>query len=179
MGEKMSESELRTLLAEGYRYACALRVDVHEAEDLVQESWLKLNRAYSHKPNKALLLRTIRNLHIDRYRRGKTVGMVSLDSTGANFHEHVNDDSSEQAVTNIGDPLLNRCLYRLKEEEREVLFLTVVEGYTASEVADLTEKPRGTVLSLAHRAKIKLKTYLMEEESRAQQEPVMEVNKHD
>jgi RNA polymerase sigma-70 factor (ECF subfamily) len=36
------------------------------------------------------------------------------------------------------------------------LYLAVVEGYTAEEIAELTSRPRGTILSLLHRTKAKL-----------------------
>ena len=52
---------------------------------------------------------------------------------------------------------LEKPLSRLREEEREALFLNVVEGYTAQEIAKLTDRPRNTVLSLIHRARFKLR----------------------
>ena len=45
---------------------------------------------------------------------------------------------------------------RLRPEESEALYLNVVEGYTASEISEQTGSPRGTILSLIHRAREKL-----------------------
>lgn len=159
----MSEAELQDLLDAGYRYACALRVSQSDAQDLVHEAWLKVVRAYGQRPSKPVLLRSIRNLHIDNYRHLRRYKHVSLDDEQHKMQDRYADDD----VTNIGDPQLNRCLARLRDEEREVLFLSVVEGYTAEEIASMTKRPRGTILSMVHRARIKLKNYIMEDESQA------------
>ena len=41
--------------------------------------------------------------------------------------------------------------------ERELLYLAYVEGYTTQELADMTGRPRNTVLSQLHRARHKLR----------------------
>jgi RNA polymerase sigma-70 factor (ECF subfamily) len=51
---------------------------------------------------------------------------------------------------------IDALLSELRPEEREALFLHGVEGYTASEISRLTGQPRGTVLSLLHRARQRL-----------------------
>ena len=55
---------------------------------------------------------------------------------------------------------MDAALGRLRIEEREALYLAAVEGYTASEIAELTDRPRGSVLSLLHRAKARLRDVL-------------------
>jgi RNA polymerase sigma-70 factor (ECF subfamily) len=55
---------------------------------------------------------------------------------------------------------VNHALGHLRPREREALYLSAVESYTAQEIADLTGSPRGTVLSLLHRAKGKLREIL-------------------
>lgn len=160
MDEQLSTSELRELLSAGYRYACALRVDPFDAEDLVQESWMKVVRAYGTRITRAVFLRTIRNLYIDNFRRARRFQHVPIEDT-----PHIVDASAELAVLDVGDPQLNRCLARLRVPEREALFLMVVEGYTAEEVGHLTHTPRGTVLSLVHRARMKMQNYLMDGET--------------
>ena len=52
------------------------------------------------------------------------------------------------------------ALGRLRPEERAVIYLADVEGYTARETADLLEVPRGTVLSMIHRAHKRLRESL-------------------
>jgi len=168
MNSQLSENELRELLAAGYRYACALRINPADAEDLVQDGWVKVVKAYGGRPSKAVLFRTIRNLHIDQYRHSQRYQHTSLDASG-----HVlTDAQAEFAVLDVADAQLNRCLARLREAEREALFLTVVEGYTAEEVASMTQRPRGTVLSLVHRARMKMRNYLIDDEASASVRPI-------
>ena len=99
---------------------------------------------------KALFFTTIRNLYIDQYRRRKRVWFTTL----TNEHEHlltsVDTDGEETRVA------IDQMLSKLRDIEREALFLHIVEGYSTNEIATLTGRPRGTVLSLIHRSRKKL-----------------------
>jgi len=153
----------RTLLRAGFRYALSLRHDRHDAEDLAQEAWCRLHRKAGGIDSKAHLFAAIRNLHIDRYRRENLVVFVALEEADA-----VADDApliDDQIRPAELDPLLRT----LRDAEREALFLHVVEGYTAQEIADLTERSRGTVLSLIHRTKAKLARALNAKADRTRQ----------
>jgi len=52
--------------------------------------------------------------------------------------------------------------------EREALLLADVEGYTAQEIAELTGHPRGTILSLIHRSRGKLRRQLSQRDQEAE-----------
>jgi len=139
------------LLQVGFRYAFALTHHHHDAEDLVQAAWLKLNRRRrAVDTTRALLFTVIRNLHVDRYRRRQRVPFVSLDTCA------VDAEQSEGRQEPL-DEEIGRLLARLREAEREALFLHVVAGYSVDEIAKLTGRPRGTVLSLMHRGRRKLR----------------------
>ena len=69
----------RDLLQAGFRYALSLGPAPGEADDLVQEAWLRLHRARGRVRDKALLFRAIRNLFIDNYRRERLVVFEPLD----------------------------------------------------------------------------------------------------
>ena len=53
--------------------------------------------------------------------------------------------------------MLEHHLVCLRPIEREVLFLSVVEGYTADEIAAMQSTVRGTILSMLSRAKKKIR----------------------
>ena len=55
---------------------------------------------------------------------------------------------------------IEKMLEVIRPEEREVLYLSLVEGYTAQEIGEITDKPRGTVLTLAYRGKAKMRQVL-------------------
>ena len=55
---------------------------------------------------------------------------------------------------------MEKALAVLCREEREVLYLNVVEGYSAQEIAILTDCSRNTILSLIYRGKQKFAQFL-------------------
>ncbi len=135
------------LLQAGYRYALSLTHRIDDAEDCVQEAWLKLCRRYGRVESIAVLFTAVRNLHIDHCRRAKIVAFESLDA------EDVGPEPAapERETPGVhGD--LETLLGGLRMVEREVLFLHYVQGHTAAEIGVLTGRPRGSVLSLLHRA---------------------------
>jgi RNA polymerase sigma-70 factor, ECF subfamily len=137
------------LLQSGYRYALSLTHHAQDAEDLLQEAWLKLCRKYGGVHSGAALLTTIRHLFIDRCRRQRLIAFDSVEAL---------DDPLPAAPSpppgTKGD--VAQLLGRLRPGEREALYLHYIEGHTAEEVGVLTNQPRGTVLSLLHRALKKL-----------------------
>ena len=138
------------LLQSGFQYAYALTHHHHDAEDLVQTAWLKLHQRYGTVTTKALFFTTIRNLYIDQYRRRKRIRFITL--TG----EHERFSASGKTAREETKVAIEQMLAKLRDIEREALFLHIVEGYSANEIAALTGRPRGTVLSLIHRSRKKL-----------------------
>lgn len=145
------------LLDSGYRYAISLTHDPAEAEDLIQDACLAI-LASGAPWERPYLFATIRNRFIDRYRRNRKVMFVALDDGDGRRTEPVEFDWEAPDVLETGR--LDRALGALRVDEREALFLAVVEGYTAEEIGRLTSRPRGTILSLLHRAKRKLRLLL-------------------
>ncbi len=141
---------LESLLADAYRYALSLCSKAVLAEDLVQEAWLRVVERYGSDFSKPLLYRTIRNLYVDRWRHESRFPTETFD-----------ENLAVAAPSGFShDPALEAALRTLGDVERETLFLSVIEGYSSSEIASLTECPRGSVLSRLHRAKQKLAALL-------------------
>lgn len=145
------------MLDAGYRYALSLTHDGAQAEDLVQDALLSL-LASNGIWERSYLLATIRNRFIDKYRRSRKVLFVALEDENGTAIDP--PDLSFEVPDVLQSGLLVRALAQLRVEEREALFLAVVEGYTAQEIGKLTDRPRGTILSLLHRAKKKLRQIL-------------------
>lgn len=152
----MSSNNTEQLLQAGYRYALALRGQPADAHDLVHEAWLRLNAQWVPIMTKARLFRTIRNLFIDQYRRDQMMVLEPMDMQG---ETHLAQDISLEREIHARE--LSDCLAQLRAPEREALFLSSVEGYTVTEIARMTGRPRGTVLSLIHRAKEKMRDLLV------------------
>ena len=150
-------AQFRELAQSGFRYALSLSHHHHDAEDLAQQAWLKLQRNGSSPIVRGPLFKTIRNLFIDSLRRKGIIEFEPLPKETLLAEE----PASEPGVT--GD--LDYLLGQLKAGDRELLYLHCVEGYTAQEISDLIGRPRGTILSAITRAKAKLRELAAKQES--------------
>lgn len=151
--------DAHALLQTGFRFALALRPVREDAEDLVQEAWLRLHNKKGGVRDQAQLFTTIRNLYIDQYRREKLLHFEPLDKVAEIAA------SPQPLADSISFDELEKPLAKLRLEEREALFLNVVAGYTAQEIADFTQRSRGGILSLLHRAKRKLHKSLLAQQA--------------
>ncbi len=157
----MDQESIEKRLNRGYRYALALTHDVSQAEDLLHDAWIATHRsASSHRQRVPYLLKTIRNRFIDLRRRQQRFPHVSMERASSASRNAAVERSRLDAVA------LERALGELRSIERELLFLTAVEGYTVREAAELTDRPLGTVSSALQRAKTKLRTLLTERDRR-------------
>ena len=152
------------LLQSAYRYAMSLSANSADAEDLVQEGWLRARERYGANADRKIVFRIVRNLYIDGWRRAARFPTVDFDTTSTANMQLKDGDASRDPERSCGDGALGRHLAQLRDEEREALLLSVVEGYSAGEIASLIGKPRGTVLSLVHRAKQKIQLAMNGEE---------------
>lgn len=140
----------RQLIQAGYRYALSLTHREHEAEDLIQQACLKSIRSRGCLVSKSYLFVAIRHLFYDSGRQPRN---SSIDET---IHESVVDGKANHTADIDRRIDIEQLLSCLRPEEREALYLNSVEGYSAAEIGDLTDRPRNTVLSLLSRAKKKL-----------------------
>ena len=146
------------MLTIGYRYAFALTANRQDAEDLLHDAWIRLVTRYGDSPDKPLLYRTLKNLFIDKTRHATVV----QNHVNNQIDTPIYDDSVLDQM--IDAELLGYHLVKLKANEREILFLSVVEGYTADEISAMTGVVRGTILSLLHRTKKKLRDSISAED---------------
>jgi len=145
-----NDSEIE-LMQSGFRYALSLTHHRHDAEDLLQEAWLNLCRRYGAASSRAALYTAIRHLFIDRCRRSRVIAFDSMEALSAPVAA-----PPESPPGTAGD--VETLLGQLRPGEREAVYLHYLEGHTAEEVGTLTRQPRGTVLSLLHRALKKLQS---------------------
>ena len=69
-------------------------------------------------------------------------------------------EQSEFAEGIIARTDLSKAMALLSEEERMIVELSVLEGYTAREIAGIMDSPQGTVSSKLFRAFKKMRKYL-------------------
>ena len=132
-------------------YSLAYRIlgDIHAAEDAVQEAFINIwRRAGSFTPNRGTARTWImavvhhRSIDIGRRRRGLAPKELPLDL--AQLPEDPRDIWSEVSNT-LDREMLNSCLDRIPDTQREVIQLAYFEGYTQREISELKGIPLGTV----------------------------------
>ena len=149
----LTEDLVETLQA-GYRYALALTHHHYEAEDLVQEAWIRVWRKYGNRSTRALLFTAVRNRFLDGVRRGKIISFSGFDDEETSGIQSEKNSHNFQPGGSLDTDIL---LAHLRPDEREALYLNIVEGYTAKEIGRMTRESRGTILSRIHRAREKLR----------------------
>lgn len=152
---KEAPNSLDEKLQNGYRYALALTHDSQMAQDLLQTACLKISKRGG-PWEMPYIVTTIRNSYIDNLRRSRKLDFYPIDE-----EDLVGD---VDMMLSSFDPDLESALAQLQEDVRELLYLSVVEEYSASELADLTQRPRGTILSILHRTKRTLRGLLSQQQ---------------
>jgi len=147
-----------------YNFAMYLTRNPPEADDLVQETYLRAFRfADRFTPGthlRAWLFQILRNTFLTFYRLRERESAIADDGVpdwdAPMFHDAPEDSSSAmEAHTD-----LERALRRLPEEFRTVLLLAEIEGMPLEEVAFVMDCPVGTVKSRIFRAKERLRALL-------------------
>lgn len=168
------EAEAMPHLETMYQAAYHLTRDPTAAEDLVQEACLQAFRfwdKYQKGTNcRAWLLRILRNLYINQYRR-KAQQPVRVDYTELDrYYSQVVEsavvnaqrDPSEELFDNLIDEEIVRALDQLPEEFRQVVILSDLQELTYKEIADILDCPVGTVRSRLSRGRKLLQALLHE-----------------
>ncbi len=154
-----------------YNFAFRLTNDEDDANDLVQDTYLKAFRfisSFEEGTNaKAWLFRILKNSFINDFRKkSKEPSKVDYQDVETTYN------SEEDAETNqtvdlraesvqdlIGDEIAT-ALNSLPVDFRTVIILCDVEGFTYEEMAKILDIPIGTVRSRLHRARMLLKDKL-------------------
>lgn len=160
-----------------FAYLLRLTADRDDADDLVQEVFVRLVRtigAYEHDGRfEAWLFRIATNLARDRGRRiRRSPGFDSIDrpgatepiGTGRGAGEGDRRGPDQRIWAHEEGDAVQRALAELPLIEREVILLRHYSSMTFAEIADAMEIPLGTALARAHRGLAKLRA-LMENES--------------
>ena len=144
-----------------FRYGCSLTNNETTAYDLLHDALEKfLNNTVDNLPaNKEdHYIRTImRNRYLDELRHQKRFPQDDFDD-----HEDslISMQLPDPEKIIIDQELLGEIWSVLNPLERELLHLWAVDNYTAKEIAEQLDSPRGTVLSRIHRLRKKLESKL-------------------
>ncbi len=161
--ERQSFEELALPLLDSlYRYARWLSRDPAEAEDLVQEAYLKGLRGFGgFTPGSnisAWMFRILRNTFLTSRSGLRAVPPLSLDEE-PQLAEAIADGSTPESylLQRADADALRRAIEELPTEFREVLLLSDVEEMSYKEIAETLSIPLGTVTSRLMRARQKVR----------------------
>ncbi|MBN1492507.1 MAG: RNA polymerase sigma factor [Phycisphaerae bacterium] len=126
-------------------YALSLTGQVQDAEDLVQETLVRmvqLDQPVHHA--KAFVFKSMRHLAIDRRRAaGRRPTMGTLDGIDATFIDTDLDDLVRRETARS----VQRAMEALSPGQAEVVLLRVYAGLSFREIAAVLDRPMGTVTS--------------------------------
>lgn len=170
--EKIFEAEFMPQIDALYTFAFHLTLNEEDANDLVQETYLKAFRfieKYHEGTNaKAWLFKILKNAFINQYRRkSKQPTRVDYEEI-VNYHDE--EDSQYSSYMDLREDMfqhmmgdeVTEAINSLPVDFRVVILLCDIEGFTYEEIAKIIDIPIGTVRSRLHRARNMLKEKLKE-----------------
>jgi RNA polymerase sigma-70 factor (ECF subfamily) len=156
-----------------YNTAYRLARNSEDAEDLVQETYLKAYRSFEQfTPGtnlKAWMFKILKNAFINEYRRRQTVPPESdFADIEENLESHLRPEAAgqiknpeQEALDGALDEDVQRALDELPPDYRMAVVLADLEGFSYKEIADILEIPVGTVMSRLYRGRKLLEEVLL------------------
>lgn len=147
-----------------FRYLAYRTGDLHAAEDLTGDVFLKMVQALpgyriTAATFRAWLFQIARNISIDHFRRNRVV-QVEIQEQLPAIEEHP-ESAAERQIT---AERLQRAVAQLGEEQRDVVLMRFVEGMGVAEVAVALHKSEDAIKGLQRRGLIALREHLAQTE---------------
>jgi RNA polymerase sigma-70 factor, ECF subfamily len=151
-----------------YGFAMTLTRNQAEAEDLVQETYLRAVRAFGQlMPDsnlKSWLFVIMRNIWLNQLRHANSrphfVGLEAEDEGRIEWLDSITNDPHEALVRKLKREEVRAAIESLPQLYGEIVVLRVIEGFSYQQIAKVLQCPVGTVMSRLGRARQKLRSLL-------------------
>lgn len=155
-GDSRAASELVTRLSPSlHRFFMVQFVSRRYADDLLQETWLRIHEArHTYRPGEQVLpwlYAIARNIRVDQYRKARRT---------EDRERQVERLPEVPVMEQDRGPDVEALLAQLPESQREVVAMLKISGMSLEEVARATSSSVGSVKQKAHRAYEKLRELL-------------------
>ena len=153
------------LLNSAYNLARWLARNDHDAEDLVQETYLKAFRNFpsfqSGTNFRAWMYRILRNTYLSSRAGLSAASTISLDSEEEGAELAVENETPETALMKVlSSQLIASAIDDLPVHYRETVLLCDVEEISYREIGEILSIPMGTVMSRLARARRRIREFL-------------------
>ena len=150
----------------GFNLARYLTRNEHDAEDVVQESYLRaFNSFESFQPGRdgrAWLLKIVRNTCYTWLRKNRPYEVIERFEEGDPGASVARSNPEMLLLAKVNAELLHKALEEVSPEYREILILRELEEFSYKEIAQIIDVPLGTVMSRLSRARKELHDRLHE-----------------
>jgi RNA polymerase sigma-70 factor, ECF subfamily len=168
LGEASATKEFGSEYVDGlYGYAMILTRNRAEAEDLVQETYVRAlgaaGRLRENSNVKGWFFTILRNLWFNELRKRRIApAILEMDGDDHTADSLVGNarDAHEIFVSKEDSDIVRSAIDGLSVEFREIILLREFEELSYQEIADVLGCPAGTVMSRLGRARAKLRTAL-------------------
>ena len=150
-----------------YSYAMALTRNHAQAQDLVQETYVRaipaMGRLQPHSNMKAWLFTVLRNIWLNelrKWRNGPQMVEIGIGNGIADSVAGTSRNSHDLYVSKMEAEQVRAAIQKLSEEFREIILLREYEDLSYHEIAGILGCPVGTVMSRLGRARAKLRALL-------------------
>jgi RNA polymerase sigma-70 factor, ECF subfamily len=166
----MHDTDLLCFIDGLYGYAMAITRNRADAEDLVQETYVRAIRGKESlragSNVKSWLFTILRNIHLNQLRKQRTsprVLEIDADENSANIVVETSEDPLARYVRKTERERLTEAIEQLPPEFREIVVLREFEDLSYLEIAAILDCPVGTVMSRLARARSRLRTLLSDQ----------------
>jgi RNA polymerase sigma-70 factor (ECF subfamily) len=150
-----------------YSYAMVLTRNHAEAEDLIQETYLRalpaMNRLRSESSVKGWLFKILRNAwlnHLRKRRMVREIASTDMEDGSVRDIAEPSKDAYQALVSKMEKEQVQAAIQALSVKFREIILLREFEELSYDDIAGLLDCPVGTVMSRLARARSKLRALL-------------------